>query len=744
MAQSTKGDDALPSWLVFLRELGTLFWAIGHIVGALFEWISTALNLHSERLRDYQLDAGLDDEASRLYQTVRMRAAAATSLNWSQLGERFSKALEDYDIDRDDALPATPLVRAFFKSIWKLYQEEGTFTVDPPPSGDAVAKARYIDTLVDQANRLKDPEARINAFVETAAKSFANFVPTLSGRAFASDEENPPTDFATTSLLDTIDHIGAALGSLIIPFVADEVRSLRLFSSLTSHYDRLAASGSAPNVETFNGSRRQLVDAYLAGTPFLPIFETPVPFNIPTSRLLEHCVIVAGTGHGKTQTLGAMIANHLTQKEPPALVVIDSTGALINKVQSLALFNDTLKDRILIIDPEHDPLPALNMFDISNPRLQGYSASMRDSIESEIVSLFNYIFTSAQNDLTSRQGTVFSYVVRLVLSMPNSNIHTLLDILEEDPKGGYPASRYREQIETLDATARSFFKNQYFGLKSFREQIAGRLYDLVKVGAFEKMFTTRNRVDFYDELQNKGTIILINTSERVLKGDASTLFGRYAIARTMAAAFERAAIPEQKRRPTFLIVDEAAPYFDDTFDKILTRVRQYKLGVCLAFQHMEQASEKLRSSIASNTSVKLAGGLGYTDSRWLARDMETTPEFLKAQHRDQHDPPQWTQLACYVKNYTPSAVSVTVPFYVLENMPQMTAAEHSALSAQNADRVSAPLALPPSVTIPTPTVPLSAETTVVAVVEPNVPGPSAAPTERRARSTDEDAASQWS
>ena len=101
------------------------------------------------------------------------------------------------------------------------------------------------------------------------------------------------------------------------------------------------------------------------------------------------------------------------------------------------------------------------MFDVSSPRMQGYSVSMRESIETEIVALFNYIFTSAQNDLTSRQGTVFSYVVRLVLSIPNATVHTLLDVLEEEPKGGYAASKYRSEIEKLDSTARMFFKNQY-------------------------------------------------------------------------------------------------------------------------------------------------------------------------------------------------------------------------------------------------------------------------------------------
>jgi len=151
------------------------------------------------------------------------------------------------------------------------------------------------------------------------------------------------------------------------------------------------------------------------------------------------------------------------------------------------------------------------------------------------------------------------------------------------------------------------------------------------------------------------------------------------IARTLAAVFERAAIHEDQRKAAFLIVDEAAPYFDDTFEAMLTRVRQFKLGVVIAFQHLEQTSEKLRSAIASNTSVKMAGGLGYTDSRWLSREMHTTPEFLQAQKRDPHDPPSYTHFACHVRNYTDTAVSLEVPIGTLEKMPRMTDAEHAAL-----------------------------------------------------------------
>jgi hypothetical protein len=213
------------------------------------------------------------------------------------------------------------------------------------------------------------------------------------------------------------------------------------------------------------------------------------------------------------------------------------------------------------------------------------------------------------------------------------------------------------------------------------------------------MFSTVNKVDMFTEL-NRGSIVLINTSEALLK-DGSPTFGRYMIARVMAAAFERASIPPEQRRQAFLIVDEAAPYFDETFEKLLNRVRQFKLGVVIAFQNLEQANEKLRSTIASSTAIKYAGGTGYTDARWLSREMRVEPEFILAQKRDAKRPPEWTQFACYVRNFTDRAISLTVPFYALENMPKMTDAEHGTLLESNRARVaaspaSAPARMPPA------------------------------------------------
>ena len=100
------------------------------------------------------------------------------------------------------------------------------------------------------------------------------------------------------------------------------------------------------------------------------------------------------------------------------------------------------------------------------------------------------------------------------------------------------------------------------------QQIARRLYGVLQVPSFDRMFSAHdNKLDMFDAMQS-GSIVLVNTSKALLKTDASALFGRYMIARVIAAAFERIAIPAQQRNPAFLIVDEAAEYFDESLETL--------------------------------------------------------------------------------------------------------------------------------------------------------------------------------
>jgi hypothetical protein len=66
-------------------------------------------------------------------------------------------------------------------------------------------------------------------------------------------------------------------------------------------------------------------------------------------------------------------------------------------------------------------------------------------------------------------------------------------------------------------------------------------------------------------------------------------------------------------------LDEAAGYFDDNIDDLLTQARKYKLGLLFSHQYLTQLAPALHSSIASNTSIKLAGGVSDRDARSMAR-----------------------------------------------------------------------------------------------------------------------------
>ena len=349
----------------------------------------------------------------------------------------------------------------------------------------------------------------------------------------------------------------------------------------------------------------------------------PIP-----DHLRVHTGIIAKTGWGKTQLLQTLILQELKKPDPPSLIVLNSTGQMVDLIQHLAVFNDRLRDRILIIDPAHSP--SLNMFDLSTPRFKTYTPEQKEDIQNEIVNLFNYVFSSEDYKLTGQMGIGFAYAVRLILSRPNSTIRDLRRLLEEDCKR-YEQSAYASAIAELDEDAQDFFRSHFYSdeLKKTRAAIARRLQLLLSIPAFARMFiTSRNALDLYGETQDKRSIILVNTNERLLKEGGYILFGRYIVARTMAAILERASIPRQQRTITHLIIDEGSPYMDETFDTLLTRVRQYGLKVTIAFQHFQQLTDKLKNSVAGQTSVKYAGGLSYQDARFLANEMRCEPDFL--------------------------------------------------------------------------------------------------------------------
>lgn len=593
-----------------------------------------------------------------------------------------------------DALPAVSILRGFSKVIRELYEAEDLVNPVPPlaPVGE-IEEGRYRDRLIIRAKKLADAERTMTLLGNALGSFMLDFTSRLPPMAM-DDPKASDDGLATVPLIEVVENVGAIVQSIYMTFAAPQLVEAGLFKDLREqlslNLENATGRKSAPvwPVEA-KLPPKEIVEKYLAHTPFLGLFDAQVAFSIGTHHRLEHTAIVAGSGWGKTQLLQWMILQDLERDDPPSLIVVDSTGQMVQRIQQLAVFSDKLRDRILIIDPAHSP--ALNMFDISTARLEKYTPEQREDVQSEVISLFNYIFASEDYDLSARMGTVFAYAVRLILSRRGSTIKDLRVLLEEKPSDrGYHHSAFRADIERLPEDAREFFSVHFFsaGFYGTRLNIAQRISKVLGVPAFQRMFTAAtNALDLFSDMQ-RGSIILVNTNENLLKEQSYILFGRYVIARVLAAAFERATLRPEERKETYLIIDEAAPYFDKNFEALLTRVRQFRLGVVIAFQHLEQAPEKLKSAIASSTSVKFAGGLGFMDRRWLGREMETTPEFIGSLKKDGGERPRFTKFAAFVRNYTPRAISLTVPIGLLERQPKMDQATHEAMLRANLKRVA--------------------------------------------------------
>jgi hypothetical protein len=421
----------------------------------------------------------------------------------------------------------------------------------------------------------------------------------------------------------------------------------------------------------------EAVATYLNRTPFYELFQTRVPLAFSRQQRFNHMHIVGGAGAGKTTLIENLIVHDLKSDDPPSLVIVDPHSDLVQKLLNSDL---GIEDRLIYINPRDiNYPPALNVFSLNQDRLGRYDEAMREQVTASVIETFDYLFSGIFSaELTAKQGVFFRYVARLLLTLPETmgRNATILDMLHLMSDAG----PYQTAIGALPPIVRSFFE-QDFNSRTFaqtKEQIRYRLQAIIESPTLARLFmSTETKVDLFDAL-NSGAIILVDTAKDFLKG-GSSIFGRIIISLVLQAVLERAAIPEGKRKDTFLIVDEAASYFDSNIDDLLTDARKYRCGCVFSHQYLDQATGSLRASLAANTAIKFASGVSAGDARSLATEMRTHPDFILSQ------PP--LHFSTFIRGVTSTAVSVPIRHV---KTPRLSQGAVDRLLDRNRERVSLP------------------------------------------------------
>jgi len=149
---------------------------------------------------------------------------------------------------------------------------------------------------------------------------------------------------------------------------------------------------------------------------------------------------------------------------------------------------------------------------------------------------------------------------------------------------------------------------------------------LNKVGQFLTSLPLRNivgqRENTFDlrKVMDEGKILIVNLAKGKIGEDNCSLLGAMIVTKIQLAALSRSDLPQDKRRPFYLYVDEIHNFLTLSFADILSEARKYGLNLILAHQYIEQLDEKIRAAIFGNVGTIISFRIGAEDAKYLAKE----------------------------------------------------------------------------------------------------------------------------
>jgi len=331
-----------------------------------------------------------------------------------------------------------------------------------------------------------------------------------------------------------------------------------------------------------------------------------IPFGIRDEDRLGHMLVLGKTGMGKSTLLANIAISDM--RAGHGLAVVDPHGSLIEEVLLHHVPPHRVKDVIYLnpLDAER-PVP-FNPLDHVDPRYHHL-------VVSGVLSIMKKMWADSWGN---RLEHILRYSLLTLLAYPGT---TLLDVSRLLLHQGF-----RQEVvgQLTNRDLRDFWRQEFDGYaKMYRNEISAPV--LNKVGQFpvnpilrgmvgqpENTFTMR-------EVMDGGKILLVNLARGRMGEDASQLLGAMIITRLWLAALSRQDMLEAKRRPFYLLVDEAHS-LPGSFVEMLSETRKYKLGVTVAFQYLDQLNEAFRAAIFGNVGTMMSFRTGAEDAAYMAKE----------------------------------------------------------------------------------------------------------------------------
>lgn len=120
---------------------------------------------------------------------------------------------------------------------------------------------------------------------------------------------------------------------------------------------------------------------------------------------------------------------------------------------------------------------------------------------------------------------------------------------------------------------------------------------------------------------DEGKIVIANLSKATLGNDLSALLGSMLLTRILLAGLSRGSIPQDRRRPFYVYVDELATFHAEAaLYSMLSELRKFGVGVIGTTQYLAQLSDELRGALFGNANTLVTFRTSAEDAEYLEKE----------------------------------------------------------------------------------------------------------------------------
>lgn len=332
-------------------------------------------------------------------------------------------------------------------------------------------------------------------------------------------------------------------------------------------------------------------------------------FGIKREDRRKHFYILGKTGVGKSTVFKNMFIADILRGDGACFV--DPHG-------------ETVEELLDFIPPERvmDVIyfnPTDTQYPVGFNLLELKDKAQRDLIADGVVEVFHkqfgdswgprlqYILTNTIATALEAQGTTLLSVTRLLMDR-----------------------NYRKFIlkQVHDPILIKFWDEEYAQMSQNAKLLSESVSPIQnKVGRFISSAVTRNiigqvksTIDLREIMDNK-KILLVNLAQGKLGEETASLLGGMIITRLQSTALERVDIPADQRNDFYLFVDEFQNFATDSFAKILSEARKFRLDLCMTNQYIDQLPLTVRQAIFGNVGTLASFVVSQSDASILEKEL---------------------------------------------------------------------------------------------------------------------------